>query len=473
MNEIQRFKKERMIGKYQAGKPITIGGVTYTPEGNHYYYFTNHRGHRQKNTITAQEFQKIRQRTPTEETLGGYVREKNRSLFGSGYRWYDASKPKSAVAIDKEIEVGDWIIKPNGTKVHKSVRQQNTNNGQPAATQKKGRRFIDSDGSEYWLGSDGSKTLLKKGTSSTGDGRRNQTGVVGPKTSVKGQQYWDNNFQTMRGGLSSQQQMYLDSLGIDMSSAETIQAGINKYLGNNNLAVDNKWGNKSQRALDALLRYMPKDYQNDDMKQGLANEVNLPNDAVIDAPDPFGYKTSNTYEDDNFTNKVKALGIGSNADLINFMYKSGKEGWKGDAWQTQFRSDVDRALGGDYSDDNIRKVFGTQGKWGRGFMGRGDFGDFQNALQTNSGVWNGMYNAKEQASRTDANGTVYSSPEMMKKFEKIELQPNQNNQGLTSNTKFDFSNMKFNNIFTGAQTIGNMPTTVPTDKQTKFTQQIG
>ena len=48
-------------------------------------------------------------------------------------------------------------------------------NGQPAATQKKGRRFIDRDGSEYWLGSDGSKTLLKKGTSttsSTGRGRR-------------------------------------------------------------------------------------------------------------------------------------------------------------------------------------------------------------------------------------------------------------------------------------------------------------
>lgn len=293
------------------------------------------------------------------------------------------------------------------------------------------------------------------------------------KRPLKSQKQWDNNFQTMRSGLSSQQQMYLDSLGIDMSSAKTIQAGINKYLGNNNLVVDNKWGNKSQGALDALLRYMPKDYQNDDMKQGLANEVNLTNNAVIDAPDPFGYKTSNTYEDDNFANKLKGMGIRSNADLINFMYKSGKEGWKGDAWQTQFRSDVDRALGGDYSDANIRKVFGTQGNWKRGFLGKGDFGDFQNALQTNAGVWNGIYNAKEQASRTDTNGIVYSSPAMMKKFKNIELQPNQNNQGLTSNTKFDFSNMKFNNIFTGAQTIGNIPTTIPTDNQTKFTQQIG
>ena len=140
---------------------------------------------------------------------------------------------------------------------------------------------------------------------------------------------------------------------------------------------------------------MPKDYQNDDMKQGLANEANLPNDALIDAPDPFGYKTSNTYEGDDFVSKIEEMGIRSNADLINFMHNSGKAGWQGTTWQKQFRSDVDRALGGDYSDANIRKVFGTQGKWGRGFMGRGDFGDFQNALQTNSGVWNGMYDAKE------------------------------------------------------------------------------
>jgi hypothetical protein len=100
--------------------------------------------------------------------------------------------------------------------------------------------------------------------------------------------------------------------------------------------------------------------------------------------------------------KVKGMGIRSNADLINFMYNSGKEGWKGDAWQTQFRSDVDRALGGDYSDANIRKVFGTQGKWGRGFMGRGDFGDFQNALQTNAGSWNGAYEQKQSDARMDA-----------------------------------------------------------------------
>lgn len=461
MNEIQKFKKSRKIPKGRYGlKPHEILGATVNGENVAYVYIPG-KGYiaidGKGNAYTYGVSIDSRGKIPLERYFYKPITLTN----------YDRQHIYKAATRDN----GMTGLAVNN--IAKYWAAQGKPNEQPAATQKKGRRFIDRDGSIYWLGSDGSKTLLKKGTPSKGNGRRDQTGVVGPKASVKGQQDWDNNFQTMRGGLSSQQQMYLDSLGIDMSSAETMQAGINKYLGNNNLAVDNKWGNKSQRALDALLGYMPKDYQNDDMKQGLANEVNLPNDALIDAPDPFGYKTSNTYEDDNFTNKVKALGIGSNADLINFMYNSGKEGWKGDAWQTQFRSDVDRALGGDYSDDNIRKVFGTQGKWGRGFMGRGDFGDFQNALQTNSGVWNGMYDAKEQASRTDANGIVYSSPDMMKKFKKITLQPNQNTQGLTSNTKFDFSNMKFNNIFTGAQTIGNIPTTVPTDNQTKSTQQIG
>ena len=93
----------------------------------------------------------------------------------------------------------------------------------------------------------------------------------------------------------------------------------------------------------------------------------------------------------NFVNKVKALGIKSNADLMHFMYESGKEGWKGDEWTTQFRNDVDRLLGGDYSDDNIKKVFKTKNSWGIGFTGRGDFGDFQNVMQTNAGLWNGAH----------------------------------------------------------------------------------
>ena len=443
MNEIQKFKKNRMIPKGQYGlKPHEILGATVDGENVAYvnipgkgYIAIDSKGNAYTTRNEGENGEFYRKTTFIPIKLTNYDRQ---------HIYKAATRDNSMTGLAVNSIAKYWAA-------------QGKPNGQPAATQKKGRRFIDKDGSEYWLGSDGSKTLLKKGTSttsSTGNGRRDQTGVVGPKASVKGQQYWDSQYQDFLGKMTDDQKAWLAQRGVDYGSAKQMQEYLQR-IGKNvgRFGADNRWGDDSQAAWNDLVNTTMKD-----------NPLQKPivEQPLIDAPDPFGYKTSNTYEDDNFANKLKGMGIRSNADLINFMYKSGKEGWKGDAWQTQFRSDVDRALGGDYSDANIRKVFGTQGKWGRGFMGRGDFGDFQNALQTNSGVWNGMYNAKEQASRTDANGIVYSSPEMMKKFKKIELQPNQNNQGLTSNTKFDFSNMKFNNIFTknaGATTLGNIPST--------------
>ena len=123
-------------------------------------------------------------------------------------------------------------------------------------------------------------------------------------------------------------------------------------------------------------------------------EENITDHPPVQYTPNFGYKTNNTYEGNDFSNRMKSMGIRSNADLIDFMYRNNAEGstFNGDTWAKQFHSDVNRALGGDYSDANIRKVFGTSGRWGKGFLGRGDFGDFQNALQTNAGMWNGRYN---------------------------------------------------------------------------------
>lgn len=61
---------------------------------------------------------------PTNETIGNYIREKNRSLFGSGWRWYDTRNPRGRdhVALDKEVEVDGWILKPNGSKVAVAAR---------------------------------------------------------------------------------------------------------------------------------------------------------------------------------------------------------------------------------------------------------------------------------------------------------------------------------------------------------------
>lgn len=298
--------------------------------------------------------------------------------------------------------------------------------------------------------------------------RTGRTGKSAVKVIPKGQAYWDSQYQDFKDKMTADQKAWLDQKGIDYSSAEQLQGYLSRINKNIDQSfVDNKWGKNSQAAWE--------NFVNTTMKNNPLQTPVEESEPIVDAPDPFGYKTSNTYEDNNFVDKVKALGIRSNADLMHFMYESKKPNWKGDAWQTQFRNDVDRLLGGDYSDANIRKVFKTKNGWSNGFMGRGDFGDFQNVLQTNAGVWNGMYDAKEQASRTGTSGIVYSSPEMMRKFESIKLQPNQNNQGLTSNTKFDFSNMKFNNIFTGntgATTLGNIPSTNPINLSQEFTKGL-
>ena len=143
------------------------------------------------------------------------------------------------------------------------------------------------------------------------------------------------------------------------------------------------------------------------------------------------------------------MGIRSNADLMHFMYESKKPNWKGDAWTTQFRNDVDRLLGGDYSDDNIRKVFKTKNGWGTGFRGRGDFGDFQNVLQTNAGVWNGIYDAKQNEARMDAARQQYAT-KLSQQFTPQLFKPTVNDPS----KKFMVGNI-------GATTLGNLPSTKP------------
>lgn len=63
---------------------------------------------------------------PVNETIGRYVREKNRSLFGSGWRWYDTQAPvgRDHVALDQEVEQNGWILKPDGSKIKASLRNR-------------------------------------------------------------------------------------------------------------------------------------------------------------------------------------------------------------------------------------------------------------------------------------------------------------------------------------------------------------
>ena len=416
MSEVQKFKENRKILKAQGG---------------------------------------VKTSAPREETIGDWVREKNRSLFGSGMRWYNRNSPlgRQAIAMKTETRVKgadgrEWILKPDGTKILASLR-----GNKPATTSSTSVAFspVLPEFRDEYKNEEKTAQQSTTNTATTKTSRTGRTSKSTVKVTPKGQAYWDKQYQDFKSKMTADQKAWLDQKGIDYSSAEQLQGYLSRINKNIDQSfVDNKWGSNSQKAWE--------NFVNTTMKN---NPLQTPvEEPILDQPDPFGYKTSNTYEGDDFANKIKALGIRSNADLINFMYKSGKEGWKGDAWQTQFRNDVDRLLGGDYSNTNIRKVFKTKNGWGNGFMGRGDFGDFQNVLQTNAGVWNGMYDAKQNEARMDAARQQYAT-KLSQQF----------TPQLSKPTIEDPSN-KFMVGNIGATTLGNLPSTKPINLSQEFTKDV-
>lgn len=331
--------------------------------------------------------------------------------------------------------------------------------GTPQKRQKQSNG-IEVDGEKYASASDWRKKQAARqqpvatGSVTTKTNRISRTSKPAVKVAPKGQAYWDSQYQDFKSKMTDDQKAWLDQRGIDYNSAEQLQDYLQR-IGKKNIGkfgVDNKWGGDSQKAWE--------DFVNTTMKNNpLQTPVEKP-EPLIDAPDPFGYKTSNTYEDDDFASKLKRMGIRSNADLMHFMYESKKPNWKGDEWTTQFRNDVDRLLGGDYSDDNIRRVFKTKNGWGNGFMGGGDFGDFQNVLQTNAGVWNGMYDAKQNEARMNAARQQYAA-KLSQQF----------TPQLPKPTVEDPSN-KFMVGNIGASTLGDLPSTKPINLSQEFTKDI-
>ena len=398
----------------------------------------------------------IKTHNPTQTTIGGYTRY---PLSNGEYQWYD----NQGRPLSKEATVGNWILKPNGTKVHVSARKANAqiarDNTQSATNSSVAFSPVLPEFRDEYKNEE--KTAQQSTTNTTTTktgrtGRTNRTGKSAIKVTPKGQAYWDSQYQDFKSKMTDDQKAWLAQRGIDYNSAEQLQGYLNrigKSVGK--FGVDNKWGGDSQKAWE--------DFVNTTMKN---NPLQTPvEEPVVDAPDPFGYKTSNTYEGDDFTNKVKALGIRSNADLMHFMYESGKEGWKSDEWTTQFRNDVDRLLGGDYSDANIRKVFKTKNGWNNGFMGRGDFGDFQNILQTNAGVWNGMHDAKQNESRMN-------ETRMNEARQQYATKLSQQFTPQLSKPTIEDPSKKFMVGNIGATTLGNLPSTTSINLSQEFTKDL-
>lgn len=213
---------------------------------------------------------------------------------------------------------------------------------------------------------------------------------------------WEDEFtNNFTNTLTNSQRQYLDSKGVNYTNAAEVQKFLMDQLQTDlgGYKNDGKWGKNSIQAWkDFVANSIPEnfDVQRNQETMTIGNKPYV-EQSTTPAP-TLGYRTYNTYEGNDFSNRLKSMGIKSNADLIDFMHKTNGENynWNGDSWARQFRSDVNQALGGDYSDANIRKTFNTSGNWGKGFLGRGDIGDFQNALQINAGTWNGIYDNKLQ-----------------------------------------------------------------------------
>lgn len=355
MNEIERFKKGRMIPKGHNGLNTgTLNGRKVTYKGMGWVY--DDTGER----VAGRDFTSIHVTTKDD------IRNNNMNQMGQVMQ----------NAVSGSTPDYSWMT-------NRPARQR---------TPEEEARLKDPKIQAYL------QRQQKEAEARAAAGKNAGSTKIGPRKAAKD---WGKEFTNFMGGLSSEQQEWLRKNGLQDPKM------LQEYLNNMKFDVgkfgaDGKFGKDSRAAWDRFVAsgIMGKNNDQEILKRQLEEQKKT--EPVIDAPDPFGYKTTNTYEGDDFASKMKGMGIRSNADLINFMHNSGKAGWKGDAWQTQFRSDVDKALGGDYSDTNIRKVFGTQGRWGRGFMGRGDFGDFQSALQTNAGVWNGIYDRKQEEARMDA-----------------------------------------------------------------------
>ena len=227
-------------------------------------------------------------------------------------------------------------------------------------------------------------------------GSNRKSSVKTPISVRRVQKDWNNEFaNNFTNTLTQAQRQYLDSKGINYTNAANVQKFLMDQLQTDlgGYKDDGKWDKNSIQAWkDFAANNIPKNF---DVTQEQKN-MNIETKPYTEVQTPtanFGYRTSNTYENNDFLDRLRNMGIRSNADLIDFMYRTNgaNYNWNGDNWARQFRSDVNQALGGNYSDDNIRKVFNTSGNWHRGFLGRGDLGDFQNALQTYAGTWNGSY----------------------------------------------------------------------------------
>lgn len=390
MSEIQKFKENRKILKARIGaKPLA----------------------------------------PVEETIGDWVREKNRSLFGSGMRWYNRNSPigRQAIAMEKETIVKDangkeWILKPNGTKVSVAARQANTQVTRNNAT----RQAIKTE-SEVVQDVPQQPQTLKQTTEQTPKQISKQITRRRVSSRINRPDYAKNfaNFQ-----FSPEEIAYMKNLNYDPTDARSVQEFILSEIPDANLGVrkgvgktDGLWGQQSIAAFQALRDkgvFKPK-------------IVPIVEQPVLDAADPFGYRTSNHYGNGM---ELKNLGFNNYAGLQAYAKTS----------SDQFAKDLRKRFGEDVSAWDQAAVEGDLKVSGRYRGGRaGDFGDMARSMARWAGQTNATYDTRKEASIAKP---IFNTREMLNNVKSL---------------KFTAPEWKFslNQGNIGATTLGNLPSTRP------------
>ena len=252
--------------------------------------------------------------------------------------------------------------------------------------------------------------------------------------------------------------------GFDPTNARSVQDFILSKASGANLGAragagksDGYWGDKSIAAFQALRNqgiFKPKVDAQEPIKPV--------SETPVDAPD-FGYATNQDYSNGR---QFKNLGFNNYQGLLRYAQGS----------QDQFAQDLRQRFGDRITDQAyVESQLGISGKYRGGSAG--DFGDMARSMQAwktnvNQQFDNNRaaYAKKQLDARTGSNGTVYSSPEMMKKFESVKVSP-EVKFGMNQGTKFDFSNMKFNSGLgtTGANTLGDAGAgSMSNQKQVKY-----
>ena len=236
------------------------------------------------------------------ETIGRYVREKNRSLFGSGWRWYDTQAPvgRDHVALNQEIEQNGWILKPDGTKIRANSRnrqqstipiknevQKNNSNSQVIKEGKSPEATVISQVSKSVKSNPTGKKITTKKVSTPVSTPINYGLVGGVQKGWKGQ----------RGFIDDQSFADLQSLGYSgernaRAAQQWMNDNLSKYLVPGAVATDNAWGEQSSRALKMMM-------------QNKANQ----DQAAIFTQNPVLFNSS------NFKDEQAALNVVNTPDL--------------------------------------------------------------------------------------------------------------------------------------------------------------